>query len=124
MTTDYEQRRIVAHYELVDAKGGSFGTGGEIVFAFDALDAIDAALGGREPLDAAQRLDLASKLARPVFVFGFERRDPPPDEAREPAGPREPEPTERRGALVTAHGATARFAVPPPPVRLAPPKGD
>ena len=65
---------VVAEYTLIDPTGAELGGDGAIQISFAALDAMHQRLGGCEPLSEAERLDLAAKWLRPLFVLSFARR--------------------------------------------------
>jgi len=122
---DASKRIAVMHYTMVDAETGEdLGCGGEVRISFDALDVIDARLGGRAPLTPPQRVDLLAKLVPSVCTARFVRTEIPPrapgDEdklvARLPLPPLE-EPTlpSRQDVTVHAEGEIVdmRNRVPP-----------
>lgn len=118
VTLDHERCEVVGQYELCDAKGVGFGTGGEVRIGWDALDAIDAAIGGREPLTIAQRMAMATAFFRPRFervAVHLERVDPPPDVTHDATPDHDAPPPERRDAFVTAEGPRAHSSHPKGP---------
>jgi hypothetical protein len=103
---DHGARAVRAKYELVDAAGHDFGCGGEIAISFEALDAVDATLGGREPLTAQEQIDLVGKIIRPLFVATFTGAAAGPEVEQPPERPPEPRPAaaDRQDAFVECHG--------------------